>query len=307
MNYLFFIFIFIFGSAIGSFLNVVVCRLKTAPENGSPVIAGEPFSGLLGRSHCPRCGQILAWYDLIPIISFFMLRGRCRNCREKISWQYPLVEIATGLLFVAITQHFVILSGSEGSAAIISGFFASLRMTEYANLVYYLFIASCLIVIFVYDLRHYIIPDKVLIPAITVSLAYGIFGTLGKIILNNPALPPLNLWGGAERLYPYLFSASAAAGFFLFLVLITRGRGMGMGDAKLAFLLGLVLGWPLILPALFLAFFLGAAAGIGLIIFGQKTLKSQIPFGPFLIAGALAALFLGQGWPNWFCALFFCG
>jgi len=258
--------IFIFGAAVGSFLNVVICRLET--EEGM----------VKGRSHCPKCGQTLRWHDLIPIVSFFMLRGRCRACKEKISWQYPIVEVAAGLLFLLIIFNppTPLLKGGAGGL-------------DFIALCFLLYVTCSLIVIFVYDLRHYIIPDVVLFPAVGAAVAYRIFE-----IFFNPPTPLLKGGaGGLAQLAPFLFSALGAAAFFLFLVLVTRGRGMGRGDVKLALLLGLILGWPDILLALFLAFCLGALVGLGLIAAGRKTMKSQIPFGPFLIAGTLLAVFFG--------------
>lgn len=257
--------IFIFGAAVGSFLNVVIFRLGT--EEGA----------VRGRSHCRSCGRVLAWYDLLPMFSFVFLRGRCRYCRERISWQYPLVEAATGALFV-LTFNFQPFIFNEFSI----WQFSVINLFSVACLLY---VICSLVVIFVYDLRHYIIPDKVLFPAIGAAacrLALGAWPSLGDLgsTLNYFSSP--------------LFSAFGAAAFFLFLVLITRGRGMGLGDVKLVFLLGLFLGWPVIFIALFFAFFLGAALGLGLILAGKKTMKSQIPFGPFLIGGALAAYFGGQ-------------
>ena len=171
MNYLLFILIFLFGSAIGSFLNVVIWRLET----------GEDI--VKKRSHCPKCGQVLAWYNLIPIISFFILRGRCRSCQEKISWQYPLVEAATGGLFVVVFQ-----SPINNQQLTAQGLSPLLLF-----IVYCLLLISCLIVIFVYDLRHYIIPDKVIFPALGAALVYRVFEVLASF---NPPIPPLNKAGG---------------------------------------------------------------------------------------------------------------
>lgn len=253
LNYLF---IFIFGLLVGSFLNSVIYRLEQ----------GQSF--LKGRSFCPRCKHQLSWQDLIPLFSFLILKGKCRYCQKPISWQYPLVELATGLLF------FLVYSVHGGSAP--DGQF----------LIYNLIIASFLIIIFVYDLRHYIIPDKVIFPAIGAALIYHLlkFDFLGK---SN-----------------FLISAAAAAGFFLAIVLISRGKGMGIGDIKLAFLMGLFLGWPNIAVALFSAVFLGAIMGMGLIIAGKKTLKSEVPFGPFLVFGTFLALFWGEKIINFYLSLF---
>ncbi|MBU2265325.1 prepilin peptidase [Patescibacteria group bacterium] len=303
MNYLFYVFIFILGSAIGSFLNVIILRLRSGQV--CRLATGEDI--VKKRSHCPKCGQVLRWSDLIPVVSFFILRGRCRDCKGKISWQYPAVEAATGLLFLAI---FIFLFPELVEGFKILAFdFASLRSGDIIGVFYFLYLISSLVVIFVYDLRHYIIPDKVLFPAIGVALGYRIFDAFAI----NPFRPLLNLRGGEGELlinaltiiYPYLLSALVASAFFLLLILITRGRGMGLGDAKLAFLMGLILGWPNILFALFLAFFGGALFGVSLIILGRKTLKSQIPFGPFLIGGTIILLLFGQFFWEWQERIFF--
>ncbi len=245
------IFIFIFGLAVGSFLNVVICRLRTKEKI------------LLSRSRCPQCGVVLKWYELIPVFSFLIQKGKCCYCHKKISWQYPLVEISTGLLFLLIVNKFGL----------------GLPIT------YYLLLITCfLIIIFVYDLKHYIIPDRIVFPAIGIALV-----NLGV---------RLPLWESYSQIYSQIYnsflSAILASGFFLSLVLISRGKWMGLGDVKLTFLMGLILGWPNILLALFLSFLSGAIIGIFLIVFGQKGLKSQIPFGPFLSGATLLVLLYGN-------------
>ena len=253
MSYLFGIIIFLFGSAIGSFLNVVICRLET----------GEGI--VKKRSHCPKCGQVLAWYDLMPLVSFFMLRGKCRYCGKKISWQYPLVEIATGLLFVLVAVKLFpeLVEGSKNLAfdfapaalrsGNIPGFFYGLWVIGY-----WLYVVCSLIVIFVYDLRHYIIPDKVVFPAMIMSLVFRFLESLAKAFDFASLRSGNNLYPelieGFKITAPYFLAAFAASAFFAALIVITRGRGMGWGDVKLAFLMGLILGWSNILIALFLAF-----------------------------------------------------
>ena len=216
-----------------------------------------------GRSFCPNCKHILAWSDLIPVLSFFLLGRKCRYCQKPISWQYPLVEIATGLLF-----SLIFFSGASQSEEI------AFRM-----------IISCfLIVIFVYDLKHYLIPDKVVYPAVILSgLWLVIFG---------------------ENILSYFYSAALAAGFFLFFVLISKGKWMGIGDIKLGFLMGLFLGWPGILTALFLAFLFGALIGLSLVFSGRKKISSEVPFGPFLVFGTFISLFWGEDIINWYLNLF---
>jgi len=252
--------VFLFGLIVGSFLNCVIYRLEI----------GGNF--LKGRSFCPYCKHELAWQDLIPIFSFIWLRGKCRCCQQKISWQYPLVELATGIIFLLIT--FTSINGSS--------------IFNYLNLIYYWVISAFLIIIFVYDLKHYIIPDKLIYPAIIIAVIFN----FQYLIVREDSV---------------LFSALAAVGaaaFFLFIVLISRGRWMGVGDIKLAFLMGLILGWPNVLVALLLAFYIGAFAGLALIVYGRKKLKSEIPFAPFLVTGTFLALLWGSELINWYQGIF---
>jgi len=253
---MFFFIIFLFGLAIGSFLNVVICRLETKE------------SILVSRSYCPKCKKSLKWFELIPIFSFLIQKGKCRYCGKKISIQYPLVELVTGLLFILIFNQF---------------------FPNYLNLIYYLIIFSLLLVIFVYDLKHYIIPDKIVYPAIIIA---GIFNFQFSIF-NEFSIFKLSI-----------LSALGASGFFLSLVLISKGKWMGLGDVKLAFLMGLILGWPNIFIALFLSFAFGAIIGLILIAFKKKGLKSEIPFGPFLISSTLMTMFYSQNLINWYQDLF---
>jgi leader peptidase (prepilin peptidase)/N-methyltransferase len=232
--------LFLFGLGVGSFLNVVIWRLNYG------------YSPIKGRSFCPKCRHKLAWFDTIPLLSFVFLRGRCRYCQQKISWQYPLVELATALLTLQILN------------------FEFLIFNQF--LVLNLLITYALIIIFVSDLRYYIIPDEVMYPMLVIS----------------PFFFPKNISIGL-----------AAAGLFLFLVLITRQKGMGWGDVKLAGLMGLVLGWPNTLIALYLAFLTGALIGGILILLGQKRFGQIIPFGPFLAGATYLTLLYGEQIKTW--------
>jgi prepilin signal peptidase PulO-like enzyme (type II secretory pathway) len=262
MSTFFYLVIFIFGLIVGSFLNCVIYRLEV----------GEGF--LRGRSYCPYCKHQLSWPDLIPIFSFLILKGKCRYCHQKISLQYPLVELATGIIFLLVFLTYIHINNYTG--------------------VYLLIISCFLIVIFVYDLKHYIIPDKIIYPAIATALIFNF-------------LPHQIFGGGFNQFSIFKFSILSAFGaalFFLVIVLISQGKWMGIGDIKLAFLMGLILGFPNILVALFLAFFIGAIIGIGLILAGKKTLKSEVPFGPFLVTGTFISLFLGQNIINYYLNFF---
>ena len=160
-------------------------------------------------------------------------------------------------------------------------------------------VSSFLIIIFIYDLKHYIIPDKIIYPAIFVSgiwyLVSGIWYLVSGIFLN--------IYTKYEILNT-IYSAFGAALFFLAIVLVSRGKWMGVGDIKLAFFMGLFLGWPDILVALFSAFFIGAIIGTGLIVAGRKKLSSEVPFGPFLVTGTFLALFSGEALTSWYLNLF---
>ncbi len=248
LEFLIYIFIFIFGVCIGSFLNCVIYRL-------------EQKKSLNGRSFCPHCKHALSWKDLFPVFSFLFLKGKCRYCKNKISIQYPLVELATGILFILFFNPQNILYS-----------------------IFYLIIICFLIVLFIYDLKHYIIPDKVLFPAIAIALIYDLFNF--HLILNN------------------FLAAIIASAFFLIIFLISKGKWMGFGDVKLAILMGLLLGLPNVFTALFLAFFFGAIIGVILMVFEGKNLKSEIPFGPFLIAGTFVAMLYGNQIIQWYLNLF---
>ena len=251
-------FLFLFGLVVGSFLNSVIYRLDT----------GESI--IKSRSHCPYCKKTLSWLELIPLMSFIFQRGKCRHCKKPISWQYPLVELATGILFALYCWYF------------------------YPNIllsIFYFLISGFLIVIFVYDLKHYIIPDQIIYPAIIVA---GIWYLVSGIFIRDTSYEILDTF----------LSAILASAFFLAIILISRGKWMGIGDAKLAFLMGLILGWPKILAALFLAFLIGAAISVILLALKKKTLKSEIPFGPFLSLATVIAIFWGDILINWYLGLF---
>jgi len=250
-----YLFIFLFGLIIGSFLNCVIYRFE------------KKESFLKGRSYCPQCKHGLRWYDLIPILSYVLLLGKCRYCKKTISLQYPLVELATGLLFLAVFNP------------------------EHSVRTFYLLLTNCfLIIIFVYDLRHYIIPDKVIFPAIGVSFVYISF----LLFTGDYSL---------SQFLNMIYSGFWPAFSFLSLFIISQGKWLGFGDVKLAFFMGILLGFPKILVALFLAFSIGGIIGVGLIILRIKKIKSEIPFAPFLIVGTYLAMFWGQYLIDWYLGL----
>lgn len=250
--------LFFFGLFLGSFLNVLVDRLPTQ----RPVF--------FGRSYCENCKKTLAWYDLIPVISFPLLNGKCRYCKTKLSIYYPIIELTTGAMLVLtflLTQRIYELRFFP----IRSGF---MNYEYITSLIYYLFITVSLIVIFFSDLKYGIIPDKIVFPAVIITLPY-------LFLIHN------------YLFLSHIYSAFGAFLFFLFLFLITKGKGMGIGDIKFAFLIGLILGFPGTLVALYLAFLTGAFFSLILIIWKRKFLKDTIAFGPFLVFGTFISLFWG--------------
>ncbi len=233
---------------IGSFLNCLAWR----------AYEGESLNG---RSHCRACKKTIAWYDNIPVLSFFLLRARCRNCEQKISWQYPLVEAITALLFVA--------------AYLATPFDWLLIARNW-------FILSVLTVIFIMDARWYVILDKISLPACVVALI-------------------VNLYRGVSW-QELLISATIGTGFFLAQYLISRGRWIGGGDIRLGLFLGLALGWPGVLAAIFIGYAIGAIVGIIMLGMGKKKMGSMVPLGTFLsLAGAITLLY-GEKIISWYLA-----
>ena len=250
--------VFIIGLCVGSFLGVLVDRLSKDKS-------------IQGRSHCEFCKKTLHWNDLIPLLSFVLLKGRCRYCRKKLSIYYPLMEVITGIIFLT-------------TYSLVSIF--SLEAINY-HVIYYLAVSSFLIVVFFSDLKYGIIPDKILIPSTVLVLVYQAI---------NYQLAIFN----------YLIVAAVTFFFFLFLFLITKGKGMGFGDVKYAFLMGLLLGFPNIVVALYMAFLTGAFVSIILILWkGKHLLKKTIPFGPFLALSTFISMFWGNMIWQKFVALLF--
>jgi prepilin signal peptidase PulO-like enzyme (type II secretory pathway) len=243
--------IFILGLCIGSFLNVLIDRL--------PV--GE--SVLVGRSHCDYCKKTLRWYELVPLFSFLIQKFRCRSCHKKLSFQYPLMELITGIGFV-IVYYF---SKPSGEAELIS-------------LLVNLVIFSVMLVILMSDLKFQIIPDSMIV--------IGMIAALIRLMAMNFNFQ-FSIYN-FQFIIPYLLSALCASAFFFLLWLFTKGRGIGFGDVKLELFLGLLNGFPGTIFALYVAFLTGAFIGVILILTGKKKWQSKIAFGPFLIAGAVIAL-----------------
>jgi len=263
MDVFFYLIIFLLGLCVGSFLNCIIYRLEV----------GEDF--LRGRSYCSKCKTQLGFFDLIPVLSFIFLKGKCRYCSQKISFQYPLVEFFTGLIFVLLLFQYSEIT----------------TLQHLLYLAYLLIISSSFIIIFVYDLKHYLIPTKIIYWTIAITLIFNFQFLISK---------QFSIFSST------IISAAGVGLFFWLIVLISKEEWLGLGDAKLALLLTLFLGFPKILLALFSAFLIGAIIGLILIFLGKKQLKSQIPFAPFLITGTFLALFWGEKIIEWYLKFRLC-
>lgn len=247
-----YILVFLLGLSIGSFLNVCIWRTR------------ENISVVHGRSMCPNCHMPVVWYDNIPLLSFILLRGKCRKCNQKISWQYPIIEFATGVLFL-----FVALWYHE------QGPFINLEMARDWVVI------SFLIFIFVYDLKYQeILP----IPVWVLSVMLFIF-----------SIPTgWNLWTDM------LIGAFIGGGFFFLQYIISKGKWIGGGDVRLGVLMGVILGWPNILFALFISYIIGAVCGLCLVAKNKKNMKSEVPFGIYLTMGIFITMFWGEKIVTWY-------
>jgi leader peptidase (prepilin peptidase) / N-methyltransferase len=246
----------IFGMLIGSFINCLAWRLYKDET-------------ILGRSYCPKCLSQIKWYDNIPVISFLLLKGKCRSCSKTISWQYPAVELITGLLFYLAFSFFGLVP---------------------VYLIKSLVIISILVLVFIFDFRWYLIPVSALL-----------WGGVAVVILGALAYP-YNL---GSYLFALLVTIALGALFFGAQYLITRGKGLGEGDIWLGMFLGIA--FPNVLElavAILSAYFIGAIVGVGLLVSGNKKWSSKLPLGVFLSIGAIISLFWGQQIASWYLGLF---
>lgn len=248
---------FLFGAIIGSFLNVVIFRFHSGV-------------GVTGRSQCLSCGKTLTARELIPILSFLFQRGRCRNCRTRLSWQYPLVEFSTGVLF-ALAAYVAGLDLLAPDPLAIVAF--AIDAAAFAALV----------LLSVYDIRHKIIPDRF------VALFIGVAAVKFTAFAFVPGLAEHLSYAAGHGLLYDLAAGPLLALPFALLWYFSEGRMMGLGDAKLMLGMGLFLGMGEGLSAVVLAFWLGALPSILLLCLPGKrfTMKSELPFGPFLVLGTV--------------------
>ncbi len=244
----------VLGLVVGSFLNVVVHRV---PRKESVV---RP------RSRCPSCGTTLAGRDNVPVVSWLLLRRRCRTCQEPISARYPLVEVLTAALFAA----------------------AALRLGADPALPAFLVLMAALVAISAIDLEHFIVPNRVVYPA---------------LFLSVPLLVAAAALGGEWHSLRGAAVGGLAAWGLLLVIHLVSPAGMGFGDVRLAGLIGMVLGWLSIghvLLALFLAFLAAAVVGMGRVAVRLRSRKDRVPFGPFLALGAILAVLFGGPVLSWY-------
>jgi len=247
---------FIFGLIYGSFLNVVILRWD------------DWLSILKTRSHCPSCKKDLNWYDLIPVLSFLTLAGRCRYCQKPISWQYPAVEVATGLLVAAAYLKFF-----PGFGDITAGIVAFTAFT---------LVLGAILTVFFHDLYEMMVPDILAYLLLVVSVIVGAY-----------------LYGWQSTVFGLLTGVLPIA----LIVYPSQGKWMGEGDVKIAAALGALVGFPGAIVFLVLSFMIGALYGVSALLVSRVNFKTAVPFAPFMIIGALTTFFYGSEIISWYLGI----
>ncbi len=256
--------IFIFGLIIGSFINVLIYRLPYKEDI------------IKKRSHCPKCNKILSWFELIPVVSFLMQKGRCRYCKALISFQYIIIEIFTGVLFLMVFQKLNAFLISDNLIMLPTNYLATNIFYFLIYLLYFFYIISVFIAVAVIDFKTFLIPDILIFPATIITLIFQSLNFFFDIYNNLKSL-----------IFYNIISAFVIFLFFFFLYFFSKGEAMGFGDAKLGFLIGIFLPFPLNISAIMLSFILGGFFGIILLSLKKANRKTQIPFGPFMSIGAI--------------------
>lgn len=249
-------FVFLVGLAIGSFITVIVYRLPR----------GKGF--VSGHSQCPNCGKDLKWRDLVPVLSFIVLSGRCRYCRNRISWIYPIVELSSGVVVLASFLFF-------SSAGLVSWIF-------------WAFILELFLTLAFIDLKYFILSDSVMVMILAAFMIYGILERKAVSVI------PFMKMG---TVYAFSNLASAAFLFLIFFLIweFSKGKWIGLGDAKLAALLGLIFGLWNSVFILYLAIAAGALIGLALVFSGKGSLKTKLPLGTFIGFSTIFFVLFGQG------------
>ncbi|MBI2638485.1 prepilin peptidase [Candidatus Peregrinibacteria bacterium] len=256
----FLVVLFIIGAAVGSFTSVVIYRLHHKKK------------GILsGRSSCTNCEAELKPLDLIPIVSFLTLRGKCRYCSKEISYMYPLLELVTGGLFTLLFLKYPFFNDALQ--------FSSMHFGMYLLYAFYIFV---LVFTFFFDLHYLKVSDEILLPAILI----GLIATIA-----TPLTP--HIWDA-------LVGAAIAVVFFGAQYLISKGTWIGLGDLRIGAFMGVILGWKLTIVGLFLSYLIGSFVSIFIIVRKKKFLGVKIPFAPLLVTGTLVAVFFGDMILEWY-------
>lgn len=251
---MFILFFFIFGLIFGSFINCLVYRLHIEKT-------------ILGRSFCPHCHHQLKFWDLFPLFSYIFLKAKCRYCHKKISRQYFLVELFMGILF-SLGYWFYFMNNP-------------IQVDSIFFLIFYLIILIFLAIIFLYDLKYYLVADIIVWPAIIISFLFNV------LILK---VNVINL----------LIAGAIGASFFGLQFLISKGKWIGGGDILIGLLAGFIVGWPKIILVLFMAYILGSVIGVILLVSKKKEWSSKIPFGPFLVFSIWLTILFGDIILDWY-------
>ena len=255
----------------GSFINAWIYRME------------KNESVIFGRSKCPHCGKKLGPLELIPIFSFLLQKGRCRGCQKDISWVYPVGEAATALLFLLIAWRHT--EGIAISYCDISKVSLGIGVLFLRDAIFVVFLST----LFIFDLKHKLVPDQAVIPAIVVAFVWNMLGGM-----------PLN---------SLLIGIAVGGGFFFLQYVISKGKWIGDGDIRIGLMMGAMLGWPGVLPAIFISYILGSVISVLLLLTKKASWKTAVPFGTFLTVGTLIILLWGNeilAWYNGLTGLMMC-
>lgn len=251
------------GLAVGSFITALVPRIEE----------GKLRSILTDRSRCPKCNKVIAWYDNIPLLSFFLLGGKCRRCGQKISYFYPIVEAISLLVF--LLEYFALAHCVNYDSVICS--YSQIVGNPFIFLLFFALIYILFTSIFIIDTKHQIIPDELSLMGFALVCFVLLFARF-------------------EYFYVNIFVGFASAIFFLLVNLFTKGKGMGLGDAKLSLFAGTLIGLPNIIVYFYSSFIIGAVYGVCAIVLGKTKFGRRIAFGPFLVLGTLIAFLVPYSW-----------
>lgn len=279
----------VLGLCFGSFVNALVWRTRQqAKSQKLKAKSSKQFSILSGRSQCVNCGHQLAAIDLIPVISWLLLRGRCRYCQKPISLQYPIVEILLGFVFVASYYFWFnpveLISHSTGAGPIGAG--------QWLLFVTWLSTSVGLLALAIYDIRWMLLPNKILYPTLLIAIT----GRLAYILFFSHDI--------AHSFWLLALSLLVAGGIFWLIYEFSRGKAIGFGDVRLGAVTGTVLAGPFLsLQMIFIASVLGTIAILPGLLSRHKTLTTKIPYGPFLIMATFIVLLFGPSITSWYTRL----